>query len=64
MIINTRKHVLERSYNSPIIHAVISWWHRGDLTWEQAMMSAVLELDERCEKLLTELESQRETIRE
>lgn len=42
----TRNHVIELSHKSPILHAALMYWHRGDWTWEEAMTAAAVALME------------------
>lgn len=40
----TRKHLLEIGKTDPIIHAHLTLWHQGVMTWEQCLMSCIIEL--------------------
>ncbi len=64
MSIPTRQTILELSEMSPALHNAITYWRAGAITWEQAMMLAVMELDLLSKHYQIELELHNETIRE
>ncbi len=40
-----RQDILEGPYlNNPVVRAAVTLWMRGDCTWEEAMMYAVIQL--------------------
>lgn len=46
-----RKQILEIGIRNPIVNAAIQYWRMGDCTFEQAMMRAVIMLEQQNEKL-------------
>jgi len=40
----TPEDIMVIAYDSPIVEACLCIWRKGDLTWEQALMAAVITL--------------------
>lgn len=53
MKVPTRQEVIERSESCPLLCEVLRRWGKGKLTWNQAMMVTVVELDEQRKDLLS-----------
>jgi cytochrome P450 len=45
------RHIFELSREHPIVHNLIERWHRGDLSWEQALSGMVVYLVEQNKKM-------------
>ena len=43
-IAELKHQIIELSAKDPIVNAVVSLWHNHEVTWEEAMMQAVISL--------------------
>lgn len=50
-VLVTRERILRIAQRTPEVSVALRHWHNGHLTWEEAMMLAVVELDNTLAKL-------------
>ena len=53
----SRKDILHFADHDPIIQTVLGYWRRGDITWEEAMMTCVAELSQDRHRLREKLKT-------
>lgn len=57
--VQTRQDIKDRSGKNIILHAVLMHHKLGNITWEEAMMWAVIEMDDMLNSLMDEVEKLR-----